>query len=698
MVIIKLIIPFNFSTSFSIYNLLPDINPTSYISQNINIAPINEADESFIVFYDDNTISFDNSLHPIEENTSNNNIDINTFSHSQTTADIDNSFDSLTQTEDNDKPINAKSKSNILSIIWLVCFAALLSVYTIINIFFYIRIKSLPFTVSNTTKQYINMWSSKLNIKYEIRVKETSLVKAPAVYGFIRPILLFPRVIENSISDEDLSAIVLHELSHIKRKDTILGVASLLTKFIHWFNALVWFAFSLLKHDFEAFCDSMALNQLDTSKHKGYGLTLLKLSSQSTREISLLGMAGILEGKKKIKDRIKEITLFKKKGYTVSISAAVILLVVGIFFLSGAMDKTATITNGDSTNVDATKGNKGTSELNGIANSNDVSYFYKELESYNLLNQSYIRPAMDDDKIKSMQNWLNSYIDSLDDMDRAVYKALQNIKLSSKEVPKYAAWHEFGRKVDGDKLSLFVWAYTVNCKDISTGINLPVRIDMIKTPSDKYIVLDTLVASQASFYAKDLKRVLDVFTDEILGIHKTDIIKNLNEKVIELDKKALESIKKENVHAKNGQEISLDGYLSEITTKGNFDSASIYIGGDAVVNYFDSLSRRYFPIYHSNDTELIKEVYDLINHESFWEEFVDDTGSDSGQLNDVVKLSLSLVFEAREGMVYIGLNITPKNHKMYAECIWHRSGTGKSVKLLSCKNTDLPTLLVKKTL
>jgi len=129
-------------------------------------------------------------------------------------------------------------------------------------------------------------------------------------------------------------------------------------------------------------------------------------------------------------------------------------------------------------------------------------------------------------------------------MDRAVYKALQNIKLSSKEVPKYAAWHEFGRKVDGDKLSLFVWAYTVNCKDISTGINLPVRIDMIKTPSDKYIVLDTLVASQASFYAKDLKRVLDVFTDEILGIHKTDIIKNLNEKVIELDKKALKSIKK----------------------------------------------------------------------------------------------------------------------------------------------------------
>jgi len=66
------------------------------------------------------------------------------------------------------------------------------------------------------------------------------------------------------------------------------------------------------------------------------------------------------------------------------------------------MDKTATTTNGNSTNVDATKGNKGISELNGIANSNDVSYFYKELESYNLLNQSYIRPTMDDDKIKSI--------------------------------------------------------------------------------------------------------------------------------------------------------------------------------------------------------------------------------------------------------------------------------------------------------
>lgn len=68
MVIIKLIIPFNFSTSFSAYNLLPDIKPTGYTSQDIDMSSINEADDNFIVTYDNNTISSDNSLHPLEEN------------------------------------------------------------------------------------------------------------------------------------------------------------------------------------------------------------------------------------------------------------------------------------------------------------------------------------------------------------------------------------------------------------------------------------------------------------------------------------------------------------------------------------------------------------------------------------------------------------------------------------------------------
>jgi len=141
MVIIKLILPFSFSTSFSAYNLLPDIKPTSYSSQDIDMSAINEADDNFIVTYDNNTISLDNSLHSIEENTNNDNTDTNTFSHSQTVSNIDNSIDSLTKTTNNDKPINTESKMNILSIIWLVGFAALLSVYTIINILFYYSLK-----------------------------------------------------------------------------------------------------------------------------------------------------------------------------------------------------------------------------------------------------------------------------------------------------------------------------------------------------------------------------------------------------------------------------------------------------------------------------------------------------------------------------------------------------------------------------
>lgn len=695
MVIIKLMLPFNFSTSFSVYNLLPDINPTGYTYQNIDTAPINEADNSFIDNYYGNGTSFDNTIYPIEDNLNLNITDSNISSDNESTVIIDNSIDSMPKANNNVKWIITESFFNILSLIWIIGFVSLLTVYLIINLLFYMRVKALPFSVSSTAKQYINLWSAKLNIKYEIRVKETSLVKVPAVYGFIRPILLFPRGIENSIGDEELSAIVLHELSHIKRKDTVLGIVSLFTKFVHWFNPFVWYGFSLLKNDIEASCDSMVLNSLDTDKHKAYGMTLLKLSSQSPREISLLGMTGILEGKKKIKDRIKEITLFKKKGYTVSIGAAVILLAIGIFFLSGAMDKNAAKENGDNANVNTSKETVASPEINENTNNDEKFSSIIDLDDYDLLSKYPNRPIIDDDKLISLKNWLNSYINSLDSMDQAVYKALQSINLSSKEVPNYITWHEFGRKVDGNKLSLFVWAYTVDCKDLLASLNIPVRIDMIKTSSDKYIVLDTHVASKFSYYANDLNKIMEEFSDDIMDIHNTDIIKNLNEKVLELDKKALEAIEKENIPA-NDQGIYIDGYLSELTQKGKFDSASIRISGDAIKSYLQASNRRYIPIYQSNDTDLIKDVFEIINDESLWGEFVDGTGSASGQLNDIVNLSLSLVFNSKEGMVYIGLNINPENRKMYAECIWHRTGSGKTVKLLSCEDTNLYPILVKK--
>ena len=249
MVIIKLMLPFNFSTSFSVYNLLPDINPTGYTYQNIDTAPINEADNSFIDNYYGNGTSFDNTIYPIEDNLNLNITDSNISSDNESTVIIDNSIDSMPKANNNVKWIITESFFNILSLIWIIGFVSLLTVYLIINLLFYMRVKALPFSVSSTAKQYINLWSAKLNIKYEIRVKETSLVKVPAVYGFIRPILLFPRGIENSIGDEELSAIVLHELSHIKRKDTVLGIVSLFTKFVHWFNPFVWYGFSLLKNE-----------------------------------------------------------------------------------------------------------------------------------------------------------------------------------------------------------------------------------------------------------------------------------------------------------------------------------------------------------------------------------------------------------------------------------------------------------------
>ena len=43
-------------------------------------------------------------------------------------------------------------------------------------------------------------------------------------------------------SDEQLRSVLLHELAHIKRRDTVVQLLAQIACALHWFNPLVWFA------------------------------------------------------------------------------------------------------------------------------------------------------------------------------------------------------------------------------------------------------------------------------------------------------------------------------------------------------------------------------------------------------------------------------------------------------------------------
>src|ERR1051326_4806184 len=79
-----------------------------------------------------------------------------------------------------------------------------------------------------------------MGVRVPVTLVGTGDAGSPALFGFLRPRLLLPSGLARSFSEEELRHVFLHELSHIKRKDILVGWLMTALQIVHWFNPLVW--------------------------------------------------------------------------------------------------------------------------------------------------------------------------------------------------------------------------------------------------------------------------------------------------------------------------------------------------------------------------------------------------------------------------------------------------------------------------
>lgn len=84
-------------------------------------------------------------------------------------------------------------------------------------------------------------------------------MKTPFVLGLINPKIYLPV----GLSKEEQNYILIHEQTHIHRKDHIIKTLAFLIVSIHWFNPLVWIAFILMSTDMELSCDERVLKVMN---------------------------------------------------------------------------------------------------------------------------------------------------------------------------------------------------------------------------------------------------------------------------------------------------------------------------------------------------------------------------------------------------------------------------------------------------
>jgi beta-lactamase regulating signal transducer with metallopeptidase domain len=154
------------------------------------------------------------------------------------------------------------------------------------------------------------------------------LAPTPMLIGLLRPAIILP---DRDYTDAQLRAVLLHELTHLRRGDVYVKWLSLFACAVHWFNPVVWFMRREIDRACELSCDEAVIRNLDTDGKQNYGDTLLYAASDRKAPRAVLSTT-MCEEKKALKERLGAI--MKSRKHT---KLAVVLSIVLVFVVSGTV-------------------------------------------------------------------------------------------------------------------------------------------------------------------------------------------------------------------------------------------------------------------------------------------------------------------------------------------------------------------------
>src|SRR6266436_5578612 len=99
----------------------------------------------------------------------------------------------------------------------------------------------------------------KMGLDRVIRYCECHRLDAPAVLGWFRPVVLLPVRALTGLTEEQIEAVIAHELAHIRRLDCFVNLFQIAAETLLFYHPAVWWVSQRIRAERENCCDDEAI-------------------------------------------------------------------------------------------------------------------------------------------------------------------------------------------------------------------------------------------------------------------------------------------------------------------------------------------------------------------------------------------------------------------------------------------------------
>ncbi|WP_158796778.1 M56 family metallopeptidase [Pedobacter sp. L105] len=168
-----------------------------------------------------------------------------------------------------------------------------------------------------------------MNIRKHIDFRLSDHVNVPLVIGFLKPVILFPVALAAQMELNHVEAILIHELSHIRRNDYLFNLIRTMIDTVLFFNPFIWLTGKFIDIEREHACDDLVVKLTDQPLTYAHALLKLELLTDKHSPVLALAATGtnqhLYQRIKRITDMKTNYMNSKQKLFTVTLTLATIV-------------------------------------------------------------------------------------------------------------------------------------------------------------------------------------------------------------------------------------------------------------------------------------------------------------------------------------------------------------------------------------